>query len=142
MSPTSLYRSVALFDLCSRLPIELWRDFGAAHLRAVLGLPQDSQVRLLSMAKVHDWSAREIYRQARPVPGRRQTGRPPTVGLMRVLRQLITSVRQWIEHHEAGGDPANEALVPELREVLERLDRLTANRDQEQSSLASAWKEP
>src|SRR5687768_13874124 len=52
MSVTSLYRAVALYDLCSRLPVPLWRDFGAGHLRAVLGLPEPEQVRLLSAAKV------------------------------------------------------------------------------------------
>jgi hypothetical protein len=137
MSPTSLYRSMALFDLCSRLPPELWRDFGAAHLRAVLGLPQELQVRLLSMAKVHDWSAREIYAQARQVQGRRRAGQPPTTANLRVLRRLIVSLREWITIHETWTDPTMEALVPEARELLERLDRLIAERDQEQPSLGA-----
>jgi hypothetical protein len=122
MSATSLYRSLALFDLCSHLPLELWRDFGAGHLRAVLGLPREDQIRLLSMAKASDWSARDIYVQARASHGRGRNGRKVEAPISRKLRRLIATVRVFIDSDPNVTESGLPEIICELRELLARLD--------------------
>jgi hypothetical protein len=128
MSATSLFRAVALYDLCSRLPMELWRDFGAGHLRAVLGLSENQQVRLLSAAKVNDWTARELYQRARQAP------EPPTTGtssdrqeggpespLVRTLRRLTVKLH---ELERLAADIDRDSLRNIIVGVRDAVDRL------------------
>src|SRR4051794_33626699 len=98
MSATTLYRSVALYELCSRLSAELWRDFGAAHLRAVLGVPEKDQVKLLSRAKAENLSVRELDRYAAAARGRILSS-PPRHETRRVAKVLQRALSLLDERH-------------------------------------------
>jgi hypothetical protein len=122
MSVTSLYRAVALYDLCSRLPVPLWRDFGAGHLRAVLGLPEPEQVRLLSAAKVNQWTARQLYSETKQRRGRifkEKAGEPPVV---RLMRQLLSRLRERPPGPDELESKRLANLVRDLRQALSRLE--------------------
>ena len=64
LSPSALYRSVAIFELCERLEIRCWKHVSTTHVRIVLPLPLDSQERLLRAAEANRWSARRLEDEA------------------------------------------------------------------------------
>lgn len=121
LSVTSLYRAVALYDLCSRVPVELWRDLGAAHLRAVLGLGEGEQLKLLSVAKAKGWTARQLHAAARPPARTDAKPRPAAHPLARLLRRLITDLKNVPLPDDQREAAPVTALATELREVVDRL---------------------
>jgi hypothetical protein len=128
MSPTSLYRAVALYDLCSRLSTELWRDFGAGHLRAVLGLQEELQVKLLSRAKVEDWTARELAEHAAIARGRARTRVADADGsapLVRELERLLSRLEQSRGRLATIPDRDIRDLLLRLRHTLDAIERDT-----------------
>ncbi len=60
MSPTALYRSVAIHELCERLGVREWKTISSTHLRSVLKLPPDQQRALLTTAEASGWSVRRL----------------------------------------------------------------------------------
>jgi hypothetical protein len=60
MSPSALYRSVAIYEVCTRLEIDSWRHVSTSHIRLVLGLPGPEQARLLREAEGEEWSVRRL----------------------------------------------------------------------------------
>ena len=122
MSVTSIYRAVALYELCSRVPVELWRDFGAGHLRAVLGLLESDQLRLLSLAKANQWTARELYSRAQEVQGRTPKARPSRSALDGVKRRLFAQLQAFESAALRSDSIAVHALIREVRNVLDRLE--------------------
>jgi hypothetical protein len=60
MSPGSLYRSVAMYDLCARLPVASWSHVMTSHLRCVLPLPFEHQAQLLDLVEQNRWSVRRL----------------------------------------------------------------------------------
>lgn len=60
MSPSALYRSIAIFELCKRLDIKNWRFVSTSHLRRVLSLPEQEQGRLLRLAEANAWTVRQL----------------------------------------------------------------------------------
>lgn len=66
MSPSALYRCVAIYDLCERLnAISRWHRLSASHLRIVLRLSEEDQTRLLSAANAANWSVQRLQTEAR-----------------------------------------------------------------------------
>ncbi len=93
-SAAALYRAVAIYELCSRLPdVATWKHVGASHLRTVLPLPAPDQERLLKSAEEEQWTvsalSTEVRELRRCVRGRR--GRPPTPTVVRSIRLLVRS---------------------------------------------------
>jgi hypothetical protein len=66
MSPSVLYRCVAIFELCERLGVvSRWRHVTASHLRAVLNLDAKEQVRLLAAVNAEGWSVQRLEEHTR-----------------------------------------------------------------------------
>jgi len=98
LSPGSLYRSVALFELCERLRApSRWEHLGASHLRLVLGLPESIQEKLLAAANTQRWSVKALKehvtleKSGRPNRGGRRTQPAILRSLMSARRCLADS---------------------------------------------------
>jgi hypothetical protein len=63
MSPSALYRCVAIYELCERLDIRHWRHVSTSHLRLVLPLANEDQVRLLRASEANMWPVRRLDRE-------------------------------------------------------------------------------
>jgi hypothetical protein len=89
LSATTLYRAVALYELCERVDVSFRKHLGVAHLRAVLGLSADQQHLLLRAARDSDWTAQQVQAAAaklrNKVNGR---GRPRLLPFVRTVRRL------------------------------------------------------
>lgn len=68
MSPSTLYRCVAVFELCERLNIvERGSYLTVSHLRCVLRLDERDQRRLISAANAERWSVERMQREVRQI---------------------------------------------------------------------------
>lgn len=75
LSAGALYRCVAIFEICNRLrAASRWRRLGATHLRAVIGVPDDQQGRLLDKANDERWSVRTLEAHAQGLRAGRSRG--------------------------------------------------------------------
>jgi hypothetical protein len=63
MSPSVLYRSVAMYELCVRLQLGPRGHLSTSHLRLALPLAPDSQTRLLREAEANRWSVRRLEKE-------------------------------------------------------------------------------
>lgn len=91
ISPVTLWRSVAIYELVQRLPgFATPKHIGVAHIRAVLGLPPALQEKLLRAAEVERWTKERIEEYAAKHRDRAEVrpGRRPTLPVLRCLRQL------------------------------------------------------
>lgn len=88
MSASSLWRSVATFELFQRQPwLRECKHVGATHVQAVLGLPPRDQERLLGRAERERLKATDLREQA---AARRKGagGRPPKLQILKALDSL------------------------------------------------------
>jgi hypothetical protein len=60
MSPSALYRCVAIYELSDRLAIDPRGRLSSSHLRLVLPLSQEVQERLLRRADAEAWSVARL----------------------------------------------------------------------------------
>jgi hypothetical protein len=79
VSPAGLSRAVGLVELDDRLGIRERKALTATHFRAVLGLPEKTQVRLLDQAEKKGWAAKDLEAQATKARRKKgeKRGRPP-----------------------------------------------------------------
>lgn len=128
MSATSLYRSVAIYELSVRLHVQdRWRTLSAAHLRCVLGLPERMQVRLLETAATRGWDAVHLERETSNIR-RRRTGGAGRPRLPRVIKSVRKLGRQVEDRDELFGDIdalrySDPETVEDLRDTLARIRR-------------------
>jgi hypothetical protein len=90
MSASSLYRCVAIFELCDRLNVvSRWSRITVSHLRVVLPFDEKEQCRLMSAANAERWSVQRLEQEARKVSssGARR-GRPAAPELVRFGRSV------------------------------------------------------
>lgn len=144
LSPGSLYRCVALYELCDRLNApSRWQNLGTSHLRVVLGLPSHTQERLLSMANSERWSVKVLHehvlleKATRSTRGGRRAQSP-------ITKSLISLKKCLANYHDLlgrGGHPSPRdaeqvmALLAEARSCLASLTEslqgaLSADRDE------------
>jgi hypothetical protein len=89
ISVSSLYRAVALFELCARIDISARKHLGVAHLRAVLGLPAEQQQRLLRDAHDGAWTVRQVVAEAGKLRDKMDgRGRPPLLPFVKTVRRV------------------------------------------------------
>ena len=99
MSPSALYRSIAIYELCERLEIRRWRHVSTSHIRLVLSLPEHEQARLLRMAETNAWPVLRLDEeiettmghegeQRRSRRGGRKRGSPLAHAVKRVAKLL------------------------------------------------------
>lgn len=101
LSPTTLYRCVALVEVEDRLgPLDA-KKLSFTHAREVFGLPEKEQTRLLTTAAEKDWSIEDMAKAAAKVRKKEGDGRgrpalPTFVKSIHALGRLIA---------EDDGDP-------------------------------------
>jgi hypothetical protein len=130
LSAGSLYRCVALFELCERLGAPTrWEHLGASHLRLVLGLAPSTQERILAVANAKRWTVKELQQEVKRDRSCRVSygGRRPEPALEKSLKSVRKSLevhRQLIEQGEGLsvlGLQQSMEIIKETRNCLERL---------------------
>jgi hypothetical protein len=130
LSPGSLYRSVALFELCERLRApSRWEHLGASHLRCVLGLPQNLQEKLLATANAQRWTVKTLHERVllekslRASRGGRRPQPPVAKSLMSAKKRLEDSVVLMERLRVLSDDDLTRSLelIDEARHCLDGL---------------------
>lgn len=122
IGPGALYRCVAVFELCDRLRApSRWRRLGASHLRAVVGVPEDKQERLLTLANDQHWSVQQLEAKAQELKKSRSKGGRR---LQSPLKKILRALDRHLRHHEDMLDQSRERDAVELEEQLELLLKL------------------
>ena len=96
MSASSLYRCVAIFELCDRLNVvSRWSRITVSHLRVVLPLSEKDQCRLISAANAEHWTVQRLEQEARKVassaPRRGRLAAPELARFGRSIEKLHRS---------------------------------------------------
>jgi hypothetical protein len=127
MSAASLYRSVAIFELCERLGIRDWKHVSTSHMRLVLPLSIDDQGRLLRAAEEYRWPVRrleeEIASVERPPARAGRGGRPKRTRLKSTLRRLEQCV-DLSGKFSGTDDPSSDPSPQSALEIVQLMARL------------------
>jgi hypothetical protein len=145
LSAGSLYRSVALFELCDRLNApSRWEHLGASHLRLVLGLPPRAQESMLAQANAERWSVKILEREVLKVKSSsRRTGggrraQPRITRSLKAVRKCLDeykdSLDQWDDLSVVDLEESM-LLIDETRRALEKLLASLADRTSRQNGL-------
>jgi hypothetical protein len=121
MSPGALYRCVAIFELCDRLGApSRWRNLGASHLRAVLGLDAEVQERVLAIANAERWTVRTLHAEVLKGKLARQNrgGRRP----QSTATKIVNTIRKCLEEHREVIEQFDDHDVEGLVEAIGMLD--------------------
>ncbi len=128
MSPSALYRCVAIFAMCHQLGgLERWPRLGVGHLRCALVLPDAKRADLLQQANAKRWSVRQFESACRAWrqqadPGRsRQSQQKHCVSRLKALARSMPHVEAMLL------EGATESFPSE--ELTRALDQLTATRE-------------
>lgn len=97
LSRSTLQRSVAIYEMCDRLGVSTWRHLGVSHLRAVLGLPDEHQRRLLTNAEKKEWTVEKTLKEAARYRKSDGRGRKPLPSFVKA----ITRLDRIVENREA-----------------------------------------
>lgn len=138
LSPSALYRAVAIFELCQRLNApSRWRQLGTSHFRVVLGLDPEIQDKLLARANQEQWSVKALALAALDCrTGHvRKGGRKPMSALTKHLSNLQRCAEGWQSDLEAtlnslGPDEIERGarLLNRTRRALDELARALERR--------------
>jgi hypothetical protein len=114
MSPSALYRCVAIYELCERLQLTTWKHISSGHMRLVLPLAPDQQERLLSTAEAERWSVRQLDARVEAEMQSDPSMRSNRGGLSRGsrLRKMMRPLKQFVA-------VASESLEPSDSETIE-----------------------
>jgi hypothetical protein len=137
LSAGSLYRCVALYELCDRLNApSRWEHLGASHLRVVIGLPPGAQEKLLATANSQRWTVKVLQqevlaeRATRLTRGGRRT-QPP------IARSLI-SVRKCLDDYRQVISSVAQLSLQDLAHSLELVEQTKTSLDGLSQSLQAA----
>lgn len=121
LSAGSLYRCVALFELCERLNAPTrWQHLGASHLRLVLHLPAERQEGLLATANANRWTVKVLQQQVlaqrptRPSFGGRYPDPP--------IAKSLKNVKRSLKEHQLLVDQTDRLSSQDLEESIRLLD--------------------
>jgi len=106
MSPSALYRSIAIYELCERLEIKRWRHVSTSHLRLVLPLENEDQVRLLRMTEANMWPVRRLDQEIKALLERHASRGGPRRRSR--LSQATARVRKSLDTLETCLDPSHD----------------------------------
>ena len=137
ISASALYRSIGIYELKVRFADHpMWGRLTACHLRAVLGLPESEQSRLLDQATSEAWTSQALEYAAAACRDNHKTskgGRPRKLLLIRAIESAERALVD--EDAEVASPDALVELSSEQRgDLLRRLDLLR----ERCSTLASA----
>ena len=93
VNKTALWRSVALYELCTRLELDVSgrKQLTMTHLRAVLPLPYKEQKRLVAYALEKDWNSTRMEQaadRAKKKHRKGKGGRKPLPGFVKVIHKV------------------------------------------------------
>ena len=132
MSAAVLHQAVAVFELTERLRVVYTcKRLGVSHVRAVLNLPEDTQVRLLKRAEQAGWTVEKIEdeaRRARQRDPRRRGGRPPLPPVVKATRAIRRQVDQASSLFSRDDDLRNLA-EDNAKEVLDAVANVRVQLD-------------
>jgi hypothetical protein len=125
LSPGSLCRCVALFELCERLNAPTrWEHLGASHLRLVIGLPAPAQERILVTANAQRWSVKALQNAVLLEKSSRQNrggrrAQPP-------IARTLTSIKKSCCDYQKVLDTLENLSVEELDTSMVLLEETQA----------------
>jgi hypothetical protein len=122
MSATALYRSTAIYEVCQRAGASEWKHLSTSHVRLVLPLAPNQQVRLLRQAEADGWPVQRLQEEivALPSSGSAKRGgrkkRPRLRKALRTLQAFLDESRSLLSANAAVAD-----LSPESAQSLVQL---------------------
>lgn len=102
MRPTTLYQSVAVYELVQRLGLSSPRHLGVSHLRTVLGLQEADQVSLLRQAEDEAWTVVQLTEAAEDFRRDGRGGGRPVIPLFVKALHAWTRVAGQDELYDEG----------------------------------------
>jgi HTH domain found in ParB protein len=137
ISASALYRAMAIYELRVRMHDHpMWEALSVCHIRAVLGLPEHEQRRLLDLALERQWSSKaleEAVASIRCVLKSSRGGRPRKP---RFVRSIEHAERAMLDDDTVFGDlEALYAMPSEERQDLARRLSFVRRRCDELSAL-------
>ena len=136
ISASALFRALGIYELKLRFAEHpMWRILTTCHLRAVLGLPESEQSRLLDLATEGSWTAQALESAAALSRENHKTsrgGRPRKLLLVRAIesaeRALVDDQGEIVSLATVVDLPAEQRgdLLRRLRLLRERCDALAA----------------
>jgi len=139
MSAGTLYRNIAMYEICERLGVWSWKHVCASHFRSVLPLAREEQARLLMAAEENAWSPRQFDHEVTAVraleaPRPSRGGRPRASVLAKVMRSIqsvIDSTASALNSEDVGQTSADE-----VRAAVQALGSAKLNCERLRSRLA------
>lgn len=140
VSPSGLYRAVAVYELCERLVnVSGLKHLAVGHFRAVLGLADKHQEKLLTTASEKGWKVEKVEDEAAKIRKKEGDGRGrrPDPGFVKGIRRmdkLLAEDGGWFDDLEKVEDlEADEAealwkTVTGMKLKCEELQKKLASR--------------
>ncbi len=140
ISASALYRAIAIYELRARLPEHpLWERLSVCHVRAVLGLPEGEQRRLLELADRQQLSTQALEQAAGEVRANHKSSRGGRPRKPRFARSIEYAERALSDEDAVFGDlDALRSMSSEERFELERRLSFVRQRCDELASLLGA----
>jgi hypothetical protein len=130
LSAGSLYRCVALYELCDRLNApSRWEHLSASHFRVVLGLPCATQEKLLATANAKRWTVKTLQQEAlrekalKTNSGGRRAD-PPVAKSLKMVRKCLEDHRHVLERAERVSPSDVQQSLSLLEETKTWIERL------------------
>jgi hypothetical protein len=132
LSPTTLWRSMRVYELCHRMPwLKTAPRIKLSHIYAVLGVQHSAQSTLLARAHQEGWTTEQLAERAahqKPTEGRR--GRPSSSPCSRLVQRISSAAKMMHRVSETMTEVSEaesvhlEQAVSELREIIAAMERL------------------
>lgn len=105
ISASALFRALAIYEIRARFPDHpCWETLTACHIRAVIGLPDEEQQRLLELANVHELSTQALELEAAKVRSEHKSSRGGRPRKPRFLRSIESAERAMVDEEAVFGD--------------------------------------
>lgn len=134
VSASALFRALSIYELKVRFPKHpCWETLTACHIRAVIGLPEDEQRRLLELAEDRSLTTQALEVEAQKVRSQNKGSRGGRPRKPRFARSIESAERALIDEDAVFGDlealrsmSARERveIVRQLSFVRQRCDEL------------------
>jgi hypothetical protein len=129
MSASTLYRCVAIFEVCERIGAQSWKHVSTTHVRMVLSLPPKQQEQLLRETETNRWGIRDLEQRVAVIAnnqpraqsrgGRKRRTRLRT--LTDHLRKETGEIADLLALHEDAIADSSQACVQTALEALEQM---------------------
>jgi hypothetical protein len=125
MSPATLCRSVAIYAFCQQTRIENWHHNSVSHIKLVLPLPPEQQIRLLDEADRNRWPTRRLREEL--VATVASTGRQANSNSRKHLKMTLRALERCIDESNQFvglGDSHRDFSPDSVRSVQNLLERV------------------